>query len=45
MASARDFDSAVGAMTSIRMVVSATSGNLRVAPMLMEDVTTMMRRL
>lgn len=34
-------DSDIGAMTSIRTVVSVTSGNLRVAPMLMKEVTMM----
>lgn len=42
MASARRCDLDEGAMTSIRIVVNATSGNLRVAPTLMKEVTMMM---
>ena len=42
MASARRCDLDEGAMTSIRIVVDATSGNLRVAPTLIKEVTMMM---
>ena len=42
MASARRCDLDEGAMTSIRIAVDATSGNLRVAPTLIKEVTMMM---